>query len=823
MQDPLVISYVRSPVEAASGSVLQAAPQRLLPFSSANQCMSVICRLFEEQTDGFTEPLCCIYCKGSPEKIGRLCRPESLPADFYAVLADYAGHGYRLLALATKRIPVNLAKTARINRLARAEIESGLDLLGLIVLENRLKPVSSSVLRELHVAQIRPIMVTGDNILTAVCVAQDCGLVPAGEPILRLQAAAPDASGRPAIELSLLRAGSVGGDGNSEVINMETASALDYHFATDGASFEIICSQYREAVLPLLLVRGAVFARMQPDMKQHLVGLLQGLGYYVAMCGDGANDCGALKAAHVGISLSEAEASVASPFTSRQADIGCVPQLIKEGRAALVTSFSIFKYMAAYSITQFVSVMILYEVYSNLSDTQYLFIDLFVITSLASVLGVNKTNSGQLTARQPLNSLIAALPLFSLLSQLAIVIVFQFCCLYFTRMQPWFVPFDYENSCYNGTAAQENFEDLGLLELEKCEKEENPVASYENYALFSVSQYQYIILAVVFAKGAPFRESSFKNLPLVATVAVLTAFSLYLVINPHGPILYYPVIGFELFLSPANTMSFRFLLLAMVAGNTVLAFLCEIFLADGLVQWLFSGGQKPMDKVAEELMSAGNGGWPLQAANIDSTMIKTIGSMSILPPLRSRDDVLIVEKNIDTPFKAFEDLFSGVAQADAKTIGNNSSTHSSPSVVAPLLPPQPSHPCSPKSQIDSPLARSRPSAAGPTQSETLVDLSSIGLPCTDALEPVVVAIGSPLTPVTVASTSGDDHSALLLPVSAEATAPPPADPPRWLPGLTAADLETTEAGQEVATEFPSYPTKNIAVTEPEITKEISKI
>jgi cation-transporting ATPase 13A3/4/5 len=68
---------------------------------------------------------------------------------------------------------------------------------------------------------------------------------------------------------------------------------------------------------------------MSPDEKHELVEKLQSIGYCCGFCGDGANDCGALKAADVGISLSEAEASVAAPFTSRVFDITCVPEVIR--------------------------------------------------------------------------------------------------------------------------------------------------------------------------------------------------------------------------------------------------------------------------------------------------------------------------------------------------------------------------------------------------------------------------------------------------------------------------------------------------------------
>ena len=57
------------------------------------------------------------------------------------------------------------------------------------------------------------------------------------------------------------------------------------------------------------------------------------------MCGDGANDCGALKTADIGISLSEAEASIAAPFTSQIQDISSVIEVLKEGRCSLTTSF----------------------------------------------------------------------------------------------------------------------------------------------------------------------------------------------------------------------------------------------------------------------------------------------------------------------------------------------------------------------------------------------------------------------------------------------------------------------------------------------------
>ncbi len=80
-----------------------------------------------------------------------------------------------------------------------------------------------------------------------------------------------------------------------------------------------------------MLKGGLVYARMHPDEKALMIEHLQKLDKrnIVGMCGDGENDCGALKTANFGISLSEAEASIAAPFTSKIQDISCVPNLLK--------------------------------------------------------------------------------------------------------------------------------------------------------------------------------------------------------------------------------------------------------------------------------------------------------------------------------------------------------------------------------------------------------------------------------------------------------------------------------------------------------------
>lgn len=463
---------------------LQIGIIREFPFSSSLQRMSVITRRLDDTHFK-------IFAKGAPEKIYNLCDKRTVPEHFHAILNSYARQGYRIIALAYNTLPAKYTIT-KVQKCARDVVEKNLTFLGFCVLENRLKEDTKAVIGGLADACIRTVMVTGDNILTAISVAKNCRMIKNGERVIQIDQRATVPS--PPISQTggggdVLSQGEGDGeelgsnsvfeelrkqgenpyrdlqfsvinyddqqDGSTPALSVEKTSytcidvekevesgALrDCHFAVDGNTYKVIMAEYAD-LSRVLLARGTIFARMAPDLKQHLVGELQRSDYYVAMCGDGANDCGALKIAHCGISLSDSEASVASPFTSRQSNISSVLDVIKEGRAALVTSFGIFKFMAAYSLVQFISVMILYSIDTNLTDIQFLYIDLVLISSFAFFFGKTKSTKKQLTKEVPENSLISRLTILSIFCQIFIMAVSQAAVLATVRNQSWFVPYE---------------------------------------------------------------------------------------------------------------------------------------------------------------------------------------------------------------------------------------------------------------------------------------------------------------------------------------------------------------------------------------------
>lgn len=63
------------------------------------------------------------------------------------------------------------------------------------------------------------------------------------------------------------------------------------HYAIDGKTWELLRTHFSD-LIPKIIVKGTVFARMLPEQKTQIVEALQSLDYIVGMCGDGANDIG---------------------------------------------------------------------------------------------------------------------------------------------------------------------------------------------------------------------------------------------------------------------------------------------------------------------------------------------------------------------------------------------------------------------------------------------------------------------------------------------------------------------------------------------------
>ncbi|MEV4413101.1 cation-translocating P-type ATPase [Catellatospora sp. NPDC049609] len=196
------------------------------PFDQATRQMTTVHR----DGDAFLT-----ICKGAPESV--LAAPVADPADprvaaARQAAAELAAAGLRVLAIAAATTP------EPVNPIA----PTGLRPLGVIGIEDPLRPSAAATAAEFAQAGIRLMLITGDHPGTAAHIAAQVGIWRPGDPIAT-------------------------GD--------RPEHAHQVH----------------------------VFARTQPEQKLDIIAELQHHGHVVAMTGDGVNDAPALSRADIGVAM----------------------------------------------------------------------------------------------------------------------------------------------------------------------------------------------------------------------------------------------------------------------------------------------------------------------------------------------------------------------------------------------------------------------------------------------------------------------------------------------------------------------------------------
>ena len=492
---------------------------RRFEFDHGLQCMSVLVSDASAcATDGSGPCDVHVFVKGSYERLRVLASAGAVPANYDAVTAELAKQGSYVLALGCRSVQT-VAQGAW-HAWSRADVERDLRLLGLLVFRNELKPDTPSALAALAAGGVTCTMITGDNAFTGVCVARAAGLLDAQAPVA-LAEERGDAddeadmdgllawrdvdSGRRVSETALL-AQLRGGAGAGP-------DGCWCELALSGGAFAAAL-RAGTADSRALLLHARVFARMSPDQKTAAVDVLKAAGLVVGMCGDGGNDCGALRAAHVGIALSEAEASLVSPFASKRRTVAAVVDVLQEGRASLATSFASLKYMVQYGLLYSVLNLCVNYYLGSLSQAQYVFIDMAIILPLSAAATLSGPAPG-LHVRRPTTDLLGPHTLFSLLGQFALCVAFTLLALTLLTKQPWYV--------------------RRTPQLADPSRWWLAPDSAEVSVLFLVAVHQFCASAVAFSLGSVFRAGAHTNWPLCATALALNVLFAVLVLWGGGP------------------------------------------------------------------------------------------------------------------------------------------------------------------------------------------------------------------------------------------------------------------------------------------------
>ena len=233
--------------------------QRLgeIPFDSDRKLMSTVHKIggnYKMLTKGAVDVLSGRINEVKTMDGKRPFTAEDL-AELKKVNTEFSQMGLRVLAVCERDVD-----TVDIS----VEDEKDYILLGLVAMQDPPREESAEAVRKCKTAGIRPIMITGDHIVTASAIARKIGIL--------------DDSGR-AVE-------------GREIENLSDEE-LD-EFVSDVS----------------------VYARVSPEHKIRIVSAWQRKGYIVSMTGDGVNDAPALKQADIGVAMGITGSEVAKDAAS---------------------------------------------------------------------------------------------------------------------------------------------------------------------------------------------------------------------------------------------------------------------------------------------------------------------------------------------------------------------------------------------------------------------------------------------------------------------------------------------------------------------------
>ena len=241
----------------------------------------------------------------------------------------------RVLAIAYKEIDTVPAEPTS------QELENGLTFMGLVGMIDPPRPEAKDAVAVCRCAGIKPVMITGDHVVTASAIARELGILENGDR------------------------------------------------AITGAELDAMTDDEFDSVIENI----SVYARVSPENKIRIVKAWQRKGQVVSMTGDGVNDAPALKAADIGCAMGITGTDVAkgaADMTLTDDNFATIVDAVKEGRGIYANIKKVVGFLLGTKIgeefTVFASMLLCHK--TPLLSMQLLWINLVTDSLPAIALGM---------------------------------------------------------------------------------------------------------------------------------------------------------------------------------------------------------------------------------------------------------------------------------------------------------------------------------------------------------------------------------------------------------------------------------------------------